>query len=261
MISHLSELRLYMDCHLQKVISCSLVCGEFESELLYLKNSGYWFCCSSLVLVLCARVPFSSPIRFISIHSIVFEMAVKLWSDRRERDMYDKFAELFAIIKAAEKLEKAYVRDVVAPPDYESECQNLIAQFKTRSSTLKDIAPSIEHLIDTHKMDCPAGINRLVTLGVPASVEHRAVAATSAAVVVVCVHSLKLKMKDLSASLNKLSILPPDFEGTVTMREWVSRLSKTGAAEELTELEAPHLNFDLESSYSLFVAALHTAGT
>lgn len=169
--------------------------------------------------------------------------------------MYDQFAELFAIITATEKLEKAYVRDIVAPPDYESECQNLIAQFKTLSSTLKDIAPSIEHLIDTHKMDCPAAINRLVTSGVPASVEHRAVAATSAAVVVVCVHSLKLKMRDLSASLNKLSILPPDFEGTVKMREWVSRLSKKGAAEELTELQ------DLESSYSLFVAALHTAGT
>lgn len=229
-------------------------------------------------MILCARVPFSSPIRFINNQSIVFEMEVKLWSDRRERDVYDNFAELFAIIKATEKLEKAYVHDIVAPADYESECQKLIAQFKSLSSPLKHIAQSIELLIDTHKMDWPAAMNRLVTSGVPASVEHRVVAVTSAAVVAVCLQnfitsmdSLKLNMvavdqfhtllSDLPASLNKLSILPPGFEGTMKMREWVSRLSKTGAAEELTEQQGRQLNFDPESSYSLFVAALHTAGT
>jgi len=209
-------------------------------------------------------------------------MEVKLWNDKREREMYENFAELFAIIRATEKLEKAYVRDIVSPSEYEAECQKLIAHFKTLASTLKDTVPSIQRFHDTYKMDCPAALNRLVTSVVPATVEHRSAAAasgnTSAATVAECVQnfitamdSLKLNMvavdqvhpllSDLSASLNKLTILPPDFEGKTKMREWIARLSKMGAADELTEQQARQLHFDLESSYNSFMAALPTAGS
>lgn len=209
-------------------------------------------------------------------------MEVKLWNDKRERDMYENFAELYAIIRATEKLEKAYIRDIIPPSEYEIECQKLITHFKTLTSTLRDIIPSIERFADTYKMDCPAAINRLVVSGVPATVEHRAAAATSsttsAAIVAECVQnfitamdSLKLNMvavdqvhpllSDLSASLNKLTILPPDFEGKTKMREWISRLSKMGAADELTEQQARQLHFDLESSYNSFMAALPNSGS
>lgn len=209
-------------------------------------------------------------------------MEVKLWNDKREREMYENFAELYAIIKATEKLEKAYIRDIISPADYETECLKLIAHFKTLSSSLKDTVPSIERFADMYKMDCPAALNRLVTSGVPATVEYRAAAAatsnTSAATVAECVQnfitamdSLKLNMvavdqvypllSDLSTSLNKLSILPPDFEGKTKMKEWLGRLSKMGAADELTEQQSRQLHFDLESSYNSFMAALPHAGT
>jgi ESCRT-I complex subunit VPS28 len=209
-------------------------------------------------------------------------MEVKLWNDKREREMYENFAELFAIIKATEKLEKAYVRDIISSADYEVECQKLIAHFKTLSSTLKDTVPSVERFHDAYKMDCPAAINRLVTSGVPATVEHRAASSfssnASASIVAECVQnyitamdSLKLNMvavdeihpllSDLLGSLNKLSILPPDFEGKVKMKEWIGRLSKMGAADQLTEQQSRQLHFDLESSYNSFMAALPTAGT
>ncbi|XP_010278372.1 PREDICTED: vacuolar protein sorting-associated protein 28 homolog 2-like [Nelumbo nucifera] len=209
-------------------------------------------------------------------------MAVNLWHDKREREMYDNFADLYAIIKATEKLEKAYVRDIISSTEYEPECLKLIAQFKTLASTLKDTVPSVERFVDTYKMDCPAALNRLVVSGVPATIEHRRAAAasatTSAAIVAECVQhfitamdSLKLNMvavdqvhpllADLSSSLNRLSILPPDFEGRAKMKEWIARLSKMGAADELTEQQARQLHFDLESSYNSFMAALPNAGT
>ncbi|KAG0497118.1 hypothetical protein HPP92_001809 [Vanilla planifolia] len=47
-------------------------------------------------------------------------MEVKLWNDKREREMFDSFADLYAIIKTTEKLEKAYVRDLVSSTEYES---------------------------------------------------------------------------------------------------------------------------------------------
>ncbi|CAM8988155.1 hypothetical protein QQ045_007988 [Rhodiola kirilowii] len=208
-------------------------------------------------------------------------MEVKLWNDKREREMYENFAELYAIIKATEKLEKAYVRDIISSNEYEVECQKLIAHFKTLSSSLKDAVPSIERFAETYKMDCPAALNRLLVSGVPATVEHRASAAsssiTSAATVAECVQnfitsmdSLKLNMvavdqvypllSDLSASLNKLSFLPSNYEGTVKMKEWIGRLAKMGAADELTEQQARQLHFDLESSYNSFMAALPSAG-
>ncbi|KAL3850852.1 hypothetical protein ACJIZ3_012734 [Penstemon smallii] len=209
-------------------------------------------------------------------------MEVKLWNDKREREMYDNFSELFAIIKATEKLEKAYVRDIISPAEYETECNKLIAHFKTLSSTLKDVLPSIERFHDTYNMDCHAALNRLAKSGIPATVEHRTASAmsstSSASAVAECVQnfitamdSLKLNMvavdqvhpllSDMSASLNKLSLLPPDFEGKNKMREWIARLSKMEASDELTEQQARQLNFDLESSYNSFVAALSTAGT
>ncbi|WJX52216.1 hypothetical protein P8452_38352 [Trifolium repens] len=167
--------------------------------------------------------------------------------------MYDNFAELYAIIKATERLEKAYVRDIITPQEYELECQKLIAHFKTLASTLKDTVPSIERFADTYRMECPAAINRLVVSGVPATVEHRATAAagasTSAAIVAECVQNFITSMDSL-----KLNMVAVD-------QDWIARLSKMGAADELTEQQARQLHFDLESSYNSFMAALPNAGT
>ncbi|RWW25519.1 hypothetical protein GW17_00010134 [Ensete ventricosum] len=209
---------------------------------------------------------------------------VKLWRDKREREMYDSFADLYAIIKTTDKLEKAYVRDLVSSAEYETECLKLIAQFRTLHSALRGVVPSLDRFAEAYRLDAPAGINRLLVSGVPATVEHRAAgsssAAASASAVAECVQhfitamdSVKLNMvavdqvhpllSDLSTSLAKLGtgLLPPDFEGRTKVRDWLSRLAKMGAADELTEQQARQLHFDLESSYNAFMAALPNAGS
>ncbi|WOL07033.1 hypothetical protein Cni_G15768 [Canna indica] len=211
---------------------------------------------------------------------------VKLWRDKREREMYDSFADLYAIIKTTDKLEKAYVRDLVSSAEYEAECLKLIAQFRTLHSALRGAVPSLERFAEAYRLDTPAAINRLLVSGVPATVEHRAAASSSsgpsasAAAVAECVQhfitamdSVKLNMvavdqvhpllSDLSTSLAKLGngLLPPDFEGRTKVRDWLARLAKMGAADELTEQQARQLHFDLESSYNAFMAALPNAGS
>ncbi|KAF3633863.1 Vacuolar protein sorting-associated protein 28 -like protein 2 [Capsicum annuum] len=136
-------------------------------------------------------------------------------------------------------------RDDLMPPAYiHCDCQSAIAIAKNKSYSLNRL------------LDCSAALNRLVTSGAPATVEHRAAVATSAvssaSVVAECVQNfitamdcLKLNivavdqvhplLSDLSSFLNKLFILPADFEGKTKMREWLSRLSKMGAADKLTE--------------------------
>ncbi|CAL9098815.1 Vacuolar protein sorting-associated protein [Musa troglodytarum] len=207
---------------------------------------------------------------------------VRLWRDKREREMYDNFADLFAIVKTTDKLEKAYVRDLVSSAEYEAECLKLIAQFRTLHAALHGAVPSLDRFAEVYRLDAPAALNRLLVSGVPATVEHRAAASSSstasAAAVAECVQnfitamdSVKLNMvavdqvhpllSDLSTSLVKLGtgLLPPDFEGRVKVRDWLSRLAKMGAADELTEQQARQLHFDLESSYNAFMAALPNA--
>ncbi|URE41137.1 Vacuolar protein sorting-associated protein [Musa troglodytarum] len=133
---------------------------------------------------------------------------VKLWRDKREREMYDSFADLYAIIKTTDKLEKAYVRDLVSSAEYEAECLKLIAQFRTLHSALRGAVPSLDRFAEAYRLDAPAGINRLLVSGVPATVEHRAAgsstAAASAAAVAECVQHFITAMD--SVKLNMVAV-------------------------------------------------------
>ncbi|KAL3699472.1 hypothetical protein R1sor_017494 [Riccia sorocarpa] len=197
---------------------------------------------------------------------------MKLWNDKREREMYDNFADLFAIIKTTEKLEKAYVRDVISAKEYEPGCAKLIAQFRTLKTTLRDTVPDVERFMEAYKMDCPAAANRLLVSGIP---EHKSASSDSGTAVAVaeCVQhyitamdSLRLNMvavdqvhpllSDLVGSLSRVPLLTPDFEGKVKGREWIAVLNKMGAADELNEQQVRQLQFDLESSYNAFINSL-----
>ena len=57
-------------------------------------------------------------------------------------------ADLFAIVKTTEKLERAYVRDAISAKDYEPLCEKLIAQFRTLWETLRDtVTASCPHVM------------------------------------------------------------------------------------------------------------------
>ncbi|KAH7291121.1 hypothetical protein KP509_29G001300 [Ceratopteris richardii] len=155
----------------------------------------------------------------------------------------------------------------------------LIAQFKTLWNSLRDTVPDVERFMNTYKMDCPAALNRLLVSGVPATVEHKSASSSdsvSAVAVAECVQhyitamdSLKLNMVavdqvhplllDLLSSLNKVPMLSANFEGKIKTRDWISKLSRMGASDELNEQQARQLLFDLDSSYNAFINALPSA--
>ena len=54
-------------------------------------------------------------------------------------------ADLFAIFKTTEKLERAYVRDAISSKEYEPACQKLIGQYKTLWETLRDTVRTSVH--------------------------------------------------------------------------------------------------------------------
>ena len=62
---------------------------------------------------------------------------MKLWNGTKERAHYDSMADMFAILMATQHLEKAYVLAAISEDEYTTECQRLIAQFKTTEAGLK----------------------------------------------------------------------------------------------------------------------------
>ena len=65
------------------------------------------------------------------------------------------------------------------------------------------------------------------------------------------------EFRDLVDTMNRLSILPADFEGKQKVSEWLTTLNSMQASDELTEAQVRQMLFDLESSYSAFNKVLH----
>lgn len=67
------------------------------------------------------------------------------------------------------------------------------------------------------------------------------------------------ELRDLVDTMNRLSILPSDFEGRQKVAEWLSTLNAMQASDELSEAQVRQLLFDLESSYAAFNKVLHNS--
>jgi len=204
---------------------------------------------------------------------------VKLYSNKRQREMIDYSADLFAILKTTEKLERAYVRDAIGAKQYETACRKLLAQFRTLCTTLKGAVPDVTQFARDHNMECPAALNRLISSGMPATIEHgkgegsgsetgssAVVVASTVQYFITAMDSLKLDMtatdevypllSDIMQSLHKVSKLPPEFSGKVKLKHWLSLLHSMPASQRLSEEEVRQLLFDLESSYNDFISQL-----
>lgn len=202
-------------------------------------------------------------------------------TNKKEREILEQYADLYAILKATEKLERAYVRDAIGAKEYEPACEKLIGQFRTLWDTVRSSVPDVEQFMATYNMQCPMAAKRLIHSGMPATIEHnvrpRPGQTGSAAVAVAetvqhfitAMDSLKLNMvavdqiypllSDLVQAMMKVTTLPPDMAGKKAVRGWMSKLHGMPASYELNEDEVRQLLFDLESAYNETMRALQSA--
>lgn len=189
--------------------------------------------------------------------------------------MFDNMADLYAIIKTMEHLEKAYVKDAISAEAYTPACTKLIAQYRTARGLVE---MDVDRFVADYKLDCAAALKRLKS-GIPATVEHHVdaaggdVAKPDARIVaetvshfITAMDSIKLNMTavdslfplltELLENLNKMPNLSPDFEGKAKIRNWVATLNRMKASEELNPEQSRQLLFDLESSYGAFHKSL-----
>ncbi|EFN54809.1 hypothetical protein CHLNCDRAFT_134799 [Chlorella variabilis] len=200
------------------------------------------------------------------------------FTNKKEREILEQYADLYAILKTTEKLERAYVRDGISAKEYELACEKLIGQFRTLWDTVRSSVPDVEQFMATYNMQCPMAAKRLIHSGMPATIEHNvrpardSTASTAIAVAETVQHfitamdSLKLNMvavdqiypllSDLVQAMMKVSTLPPDMNGKKSVRSWMSKLHGMPASHELKDDDVRQLLFDLESAYNEFMANL-----
>lgn len=64
-------------------------------------------------------------------------------------------------------------------------------------------------------------------------------------------------MRELYDTMNRLTLVPTEFEGKTKVYKWLTTMSAMAASDELTEGQVRQLIFDLESSYNAFNKLLH----
>lgn len=197
---------------------------------------------------------------------------IKLYKNAREREKHDNMAELYAVVCTLQHLEKAYMRDCVRAQEYTAACSRLLVQYKVAFKQVQaDEFPNIEAFVAKYRLDCPAALERIrenkpnlikddkgntnkyiaeivslfITLMDKLRLEFRAM------------DMIQPELRDLRDTMDRLSMLPDDFEGKLKVQEWLDKLSEMSASDELSEAQVRQLVFDLETSYGAFNKFLH----
>nr|XP_031295798.1 vacuolar protein sorting-associated protein 28 homolog isoform X3 [Camelus dromedarius] len=149
---------------------------------------------------------------------------VKLYKNAREREKYDNMAELFAVVKTMQALEKAYIKDCVTPNEYTAACSRLLVQYKAafRQVQGSEIS-SIDEFCRKFRLDCPLAMERIredrpITIKDDKGNLNRCIAD---------VVSIQPDLRELMETMHRMSHLPPDFEGRQTVNQWCARCSLT----------------------------------
>ena len=191
---------------------------------------------------------------------------IRLYENSREREEIDNRANVFALVKTIQALEKAYLKDAVTPAVYASQCSILLAQYTAAFKVVKEKFPSVEDFMTRYLLDCPAALERIKE-GRPLTVQDdggnvQKLIAEIVSLFITVMDRLRLEIKamdelhpdvkDLFETMSKMRSLPWDFEGRSKVKKWLDNLNAMSASDELSEDQVRQMLFDLESAYNDF---------
>ncbi|XP_050355967.1 vacuolar protein sorting-associated protein 28 homolog [Nymphalis io] len=197
---------------------------------------------------------------------------VKLYRNAREREKHDNMAELYAVVSTLQHLEKAYMRDCVRAQEYTAACSRLLVQYRVAFKQVQgDEFPTIESFVTKFRLDCPAALER-IRENKPNLIKDdkgntNKYIAEIVSLYITLMDKLRLELRamdmiqpelrDLKDTMDRLAMLPEDFEGKLKVQEWLDKLTEMSASDELSESQVRQLVFDLETSYGAFNKFLH----
>lgn len=197
---------------------------------------------------------------------------VKLYRTAREREKYDNMADLYAVINTLQSLEKAYIRDAVQPKEYTANCSKLLVQYKAAFKQVQSDFHTVEEFMKKYRLDCPAALERIKE-GRPITIKDdkgntSKCIADIVSLFITIMDKLRLEiramdeiqpdLRELMETMNRMSILPAEFEGRAKVQKWLDTLGSMQASEELDDGQVRQMLFDLESSYNAFNNVLHS---
>lgn len=192
---------------------------------------------------------------------------VKLYTNAREREKYDNMAELFAVINTLQSLEKAYIKDIVQHKEYTDACSKLLVQYKSAFKQVQSSDfPTVEAFTKKYRMNCPAALERIaddkpITIKDNDSKSRKHIADVVSLFITImdklhlnirAMDQIHPDLRDLSSTMERLTIVTKDFEGKQLVDQWLSTLREMTASDELSEEQVRQLLFDLDQSYQAF---------
>uniref|UniRef100_A0A673VS53 Vacuolar protein sorting-associated protein 28 homolog n=1 Tax=Suricata suricatta TaxID=37032 RepID=A0A673VS53_SURSU len=175
---------------------------------------------------------------------------VKLYKNAREREKYDNMAELFAVVKTMQALEKAYIKDCVTPNEYTAACSRLLVQYKAAFRQVQGAEiSSIDEFCRKFRLDCPLAMERIkedrpITIKDDKGNLNRCIADVVSLFITVmdklrleirAMDEIQPDLRELMETMHRMSHLPPDFEGRQTVSQWLQTLSGMSASDELDD--------------------------
>ncbi|XP_043365811.1 vacuolar protein sorting-associated protein 28 homolog isoform X2 [Dermochelys coriacea] len=160
---------------------------------------------------------------------------VKLYKNAREREKYDNMAELFAVVKTMQALEKAYIKDCVSPNEYTAACSRLLVQYKAAFKQVQGSEiSSIDEFCRKFRLDCPLAMERIkedrpITIKDDKGNLNRCIADIVSLFITVmdklrleirAMDEIQPDLRELMETMNRMSHLPPDFEGRQKVNQW-----------------------------------------
>ncbi|VDK82165.1 unnamed protein product [Dibothriocephalus latus] len=185
---------------------------------------------------------------------------------------YDNLAELFAVITTLQNLQKAYIKDSVDGKKYTVACSRLLGQYQAAFKQVQGEFRTVEEFMKKYKMDCPAAFE-CIKEGHPLTIKDDKgnvgkCIADSVHLFITILDKLRLEikatddlqpdLKELYETLNRLNLLPSDFEGKKKVRSWLDQFESMQASDELSPSQVRQMLFDIESSYNDFTRVLNS---
>lgn len=196
---------------------------------------------------------------------------VRLSRTAREREQYDNLADLYAVINSLQALEKAHVKDCVTAKEYTASCSKLLCQYKAAFNQVRHEYPNVESFMTKYKLDCPLAMERIredrpITIRDDKGNTSKCIADIVSLYITIA-DTIKLDLRstdklqpdlmDLYDTMNRLTLIPSNYEGKVKIKEWLDTFSSMAASDELSETQARQFLFDMESGYNSFNKLLH----
>jgi ESCRT-I complex subunit VPS28 len=217
-----------------------------------------------------------------------YSQEVRLWETAQERDRIETEADLYAVFKATDALEKANQSTELEQAQYLKHFDKLNSSFRSIRQGMQSVdaldqtgdagAPSKTHFdkfMETYDIarTMPKAKVRLVDegrvtqqvqrsaqgsakFGVIASTTHQFIALTDALQLegdTIAVDEVQPLISDL---LNELDKLPPgvfdSWSGTADVKRWTTRLIGMRASDELNADDKRQLQFEIDRAYNEF---------